>query len=259
MPRYINPLAAIRTMELLDDNPDDVKDAVASAVTSIQTTMIISQLPAGLCRQMNGWVRSDGWYHTDGVSKFEHCLRKIVTRALKRLVFDYLTEDIADSDPLPDEEDLRSALRIMVRFLSRGNWTTMVDNHTMISELCHAVSQWIRNHNEQLPEDVSNTFQWLDNETGWCYHLPHLPKPVVINTAPVLSSLETLPCEFQHEKDWTCPICLAVDAQLVCVRTACAHIFHKKCFNSAKNVFLTQAEIVGKTCCPCPLCRSVIN
>ena len=252
-------MLALAIMELLDDNPDDVKDAVASAVTSIQTTMIISQFPAGLCRQMNGWARSDGWYHTDGVSKFEHCLWKIVTRELKRRVFDYLTEDMADSNPLPDEEDLRSALINVSSILSSGNWSTM-DNYTMISELCVAVYRWIKKHNEQLPEDVSNTFQWFDHETGeMCYHLPHLPKPVVINTAPVLSSLETLPSNFQHKPEWTCPICLAVDAQLECVRTACAHVFHKKCLNSAKNVFLTQAENVGKTWCLCPLCRGVIN
>ena len=258
MPRYINSVAVMAVMELLDDNPDDVNDAVASAVTSIQTIMIISQFPAGLCRHMNGWAIYNGWYHIDGVPKFVHCLRKIVMRELKRRVFDYLTEDMTDSDPLPDEEDLRSALRIVSSVLSNGNWSTM-DNHTMISELCVAVYRWIKNHKEQMPEDVSNTFQWFDHETGeLCYHLPHLPKPVVINAAPVLSSLETLPCEFQHEKDWTCPICLNVDAQLECVRTACAHVFHKKCLNSAKNVFLMQAENVGKTC-PCPLCRANIN
>ena len=75
----------------------------------------------------------------------------------------------------------------------------------------------------------------------------------------MLVSLLTTKILKLNKPDWTCPICLAVDAQLECVRTACAHVFHKKCLNSAKNVFLTQAENVGKTWCLCPLCRGVIN
>ena len=178
MPRYINQKLAKTIMELLDDNPI-LYNAVTRTLTSIQNAMIISQLPVGLRRQMNGWARSDEWYHTDGVSKFEHCLRKIVTKELKRRVFLYLIEVTSESEPLPNDHDLSDALGVVRSPLDLGNWTTM-DNHTMINELCLAVSQWIRNHNEQLPEDVGNTFQWKDSETGDVYyHLPHLPKPVV--------------------------------------------------------------------------------
>ena len=172
-------------MELLDNNRI-LYNAVTRTLIRIQDAMNTSQFPEGLCRQMNGWVISDGWYHTDGVSKFEHCLRKIVTRELKRRVFGYLIEVTSESDPLPNDHDLSDALGVVRSPLESGQWSTM-DNHTMINELCLAVSQWIRNHNEQLPEDVGNTFQWKDSETGDVYyHLPHLPKPVVINDAPVL-------------------------------------------------------------------------
>ena len=253
---------AITIWELIDNNQHRVNDAVTKAVNDIQNAMNISQLPARLHRIFNNWGIRE-WNHDDGVPKFVHCLRKIVTRELKRRVFDHLAKESVNArypiSPIPDEEDLYYALRTVWHVLALGNWSTM-DNNTMISELCLAVSQWIRNHNEQICDDVSNTFRWVDIETmEVCYHLPHLPKPVVINAAPVLSSLETLPSNFQHKTDWTCSICLEVNALLVCVRTACKHVFHRSCFGKWKKVFLVQAENDEKTCCLCPLCRAVIN
>ena len=179
MPRYINRELARTITQLLDDNPI-LYNAVTRTLTSIQNAINIPQLPVDLRRQMSGWART-GWYHIDGEAKFEHCLRKIVTKELKRRVFLYLIEVMTDNDPLPDDHDLSDALGVVRSPLALGNWTTM-DNHTMISELCREVSQWIKNHNEQLPQDVGDTFQWKDNETGEVYyHLPHLPKPVVSN------------------------------------------------------------------------------
>ena len=179
MQRKINGVLAITIMELLDNNPI-LDNAVTRTLISIQDTMDISQLPASLCRQMNGWVRYGGWYHTDGVSKFEHCLRKIVKQELKRRVFLYLIEVTSDSEPLPTDFDLSDALGVVEPPLASGQWKTM-DNDTMISELCRAVHHWIRDHKEQFADDdIGNTFQWKDSETGEVYyHLPHLPKPVV--------------------------------------------------------------------------------
>ena len=176
MQRKMNGVLAITIMELLD-NPI-LDRAVTRTLIRIQDAMNISQFPASLCRQLNGWAII-GWYDTDGVSKFERCLRKIVTRELKRRVFLYLIEVTSDSEPLPNVHDLSDALGVVRSPLESGQWSTM-DNLTMISELCLAVHQWIRNHNEHLPDDVGNTFQWKDSETGEVYyHLPHLPKPVV--------------------------------------------------------------------------------
>lgn len=94
-----------------------------------------------------------------------------------------------------------------------------------------------------------------------CYHLPHIPEPAEhIEEQVAMRSLIILPCDFQHEADWTCAICLEVDALVpTCVRTECAHVFHKSCFEECKRVFLEQEENENKTCCPCPMCRAPIN
>ena len=75
-----------------------------------------------------------------------------------------------------------------------------------------------------------------------------------------IRSLKRLPCDFQHEADWTCAICMEVDALVpTCVRTDCMHIFHKSCLEDYNSVFLKREENENNACFPCPMCRGNIN
>ena len=62
--------------------------------------------------------------------------------------------------------------------------------------------------------------------------------------------------EEKEQEDDECSICLQSLKCEPCFTTLCRHTFHKSCFNSCKRVYLEQEENVGKTCCPCPLCRA---
>lgn len=62
--------------------------------------------------------------------------------------------------------------------------------------------------------------------------------------------------EDKEQEDDECSICLLSLKCEPCFITLCRHTFHKSCFNSCKRVYLEQEENVGKTCCPCPLCRA---
>lgn len=245
-------------MELItsEDNSEPVNDAIAFAVKSIQDIMDVSQLPQAMLTIMNMWVRTDSWYLEGGVSKFEFCLAKIVTREMMRRVYECLIEEMSVVYQMPNDVDLCRVLNNVSHALACGVWTTMD------TELADEALRWTKKHDEHVMDHDSGVFKWFDTETmEVCYHLLHLPRPEEHNDdyENVLNSLETLPCDFQHEEDWTCPICLQLDEGTTCVRTECAHVFHKKCFEECKHVYLEQEENGDKTCCPCPLCRAVIN
>ena len=111
-----------------------------------------------------------------------------------------------------------------------------------------------------LGYDYEQKFSWFSNETKTRhYHLPHVPK----SAKPLdVVALKLLPDDFKHETDWTCPICLNVDAvDSSCVRTACMHVFHKSCFESWNSKFLEQEDniIDYKICCSCPVCRANVH
>ena len=255
--REINALLATRV------NAELMNNAIISTIGCIQDDIDVTQLPLELRRILNMWIRTESWYYTGqrtepwlleyGVSKFELCLRRIVTRKIKKLVFERLADDIISPFRwMPDENDLYYTTRDVCNTLVDG-WSTMG------TELAKAALRWIKKHDEHVTDNDSEKFQWIHHDTGEeCYHLPHLSKPEKHDVEHVLNSLETLPCDFQHEEDWTCPICLEVDEGTTCVRTKCKHVFHEHCFEVCKRAYLEQKENVGKTWCPCPLCRAVI-
>lgn len=243
-------------MELItsEDNSEPVNDAIAFAVKSIQDIMDVSQLPQALLTIMNMWVRTDSWYLEGGVSKFEFCLKKIVTQEMMRRVYECLIEEMSVVYQMPNDVDLCCALNNVSHALACGVWSTMD------TKLTKEALRWIKEHDEHVMDNESEDFMWIHPDTGEeCYHLKHLPKPEEHDDEHVLVSLEMLPNNFQHETDWTCPICLEVGEGTTCVRTGCEHVFHKSCFDKYKNVYLEQDENDDKTCCPCPLCRANIN
>ena len=266
----VNIEQEINALMMSEANSESTKDAVIFAVGGIQDHIDVTQLPLELHRIMNSWIRTDSWYYTGqrtnpwlfeygawlfeyGVSKFELCLRRIVTRKIKKLVFERLAEDIISPFRwMPDENDAYYATRRVSNNVADG-WSTMG------TELAEEALRWMKKHDEHVTDNDSEKFQWIHHDTGEeCYHLPHLPKPEEHDVEDVLTSLETLPCDFQHEEGWTCPICLEVDEGTTCVRTGCKHVFHWSCFEKCKDVYLEQPENVNETCCPCPLCRADI-
>ena len=260
----------IYALMMSEANSELAKNAVIFAVGGIQHNQDLSRLPVELHRIMNMWIRTT-WYYTGlktdtwsfehGVSKFELCLRRIVTQKMKKLVFERLAEDIIRPfSYMPDENDLYYAMSHVSNILANG-WSTMG------TDLADEALRWIKKHDEHVTDNDSEKFQWIHPDTGEeCYHLPHLPKPEEHDDKPeehdvehVLSSLETLPSNFQHETDLTCPICLEVGEGTTCVRTKCNHVFHEQCFKDYNRAYLEeQEENVSKTC-PCPICRGAIN
>ena len=210
-------------MELMNDEScwRQIEDGIDAAVESIQNTLTVSQLPQELRSIMNMWVRTE-WYHF-GVAKFEYCLHTIVARETKHLVFDELVKELRDAvDQMVDENDLRWVVNSVSSYLSSGYW------QTMDIELLAEAKHWVSVHGEHVTAGDGGHFQWYDSiKEEVCYHLPHIPEPVKHNEEQVVMSLEILPSNFQHEADWTCSICLEVDALVpTCIRTACAHVFH---------------------------------
>ena len=248
--------------ELMTEESRQIEDGIDAAVESIQNTMqnnsIVSLLPQELLSIMNMWARTN-WYHTDRVAKFEHCLRTIVVRESKFRVFYQLVKQVRDGgDQLVDEDDLRYWVNRVSHTLALGcsrHWQTME------TELLTEAKHWVSVQGEHVTAGDGGHFQWYDSiKEVVCYHLPHIPKHVMQNDEQGMLSLETLPCDFQHEADWTCSICLHEDALVpTCVRTECAHIFHKSCLEDYNRVFLAQKKNYYKTCFSCPLCRAIIN
>ena len=243
-----------RIRELMTAEFRQIEAGIDWVVKEIQKGMSVQYLPLEMLAIMNMWARTE-WYHF-GVAKFEYCLHTIVARESKRRVFDELVKELcAAVDQMVDENDLRWVVNRVSSSLSSGHW------QTMDTELLAEAKHWVSVHEEHVTAGDSGHFQWYDSiKEVVCYHLPHIPEPEEHNEEEVVMSLETLPCDFQHEADWTCPICFELDALVpTCVRTACQHIFHKSCFEECKRVFLEQEENCDKVCCPCPMCRAVIN
>lgn len=242
-------------IELMTTESRQIEDGIDWVVKEIQKGMSVQYLPHELLAIMNMWART-GWYHF-GVPKFEYCLHTIVARETKHLVFDELVKELRDAvDQMVDENDLRWVVNRVSSYLSSGYW------QTMDTELLAEAKHWVSVHGEQVTVDDGGHFQWYDSiKEVVCYHLLHIPEPEEpIEKQVAMRSLEILPCDFQHEADWTCSICLEVDALVpTCVRTECEHIYHQLCLEECNRVFLAQEENYGKTCCSCPMCRAIIN
>ena len=253
----MNSVAVVekRIRELMTEESRQIEAGIDAVVESIQNTLTVSHLPQELLAIMNMWART-GWYHF-GVPKFEYCLHTIVARETKHLVFDELVKELRDAvDQMVDENDLRWVVNRVSSYLSSGYW------QTMDTELLAEAKHWVSVHGEHVTAGDGGHFQWYDSiKEVVCYHLPHIPEPEEpIEEQVAMRSLETLPCDFQHEADWTCSICLEQDAIVpICVRTACAHIYHESCLEECNRVFLAQQDNHGKACFSCPMCRAVIN
>ena len=253
----MNSVAVVekRIRELMATESRQIEAGIDAVVESIQKTLTVSHLPQELLAIMNMWARTE-WYHF-GVAKFEYCLHTIVARETKHLVFDELVKELrAAVDQIVDENDLRWVVNSVSSYLSSGYW------QTMDTELLAEAKHWVSVHGEQVTMGDGGHFQWYDSiKEVVCYHLPHISEPVEhIEEQVAMRSLEILPCDFQHEADWTCSICLDVDASVpICVRTACAHIYHESCLEECNRVFLAQQDNHGKACFSCPMCRAPIN
>lgn len=253
----MNAFTEKEIMELMATETRQIENSIDWAVKEIQKGMSVQYLPREMLAIMNMWARTK-WYHL-GVAKFEYCLREVVIRETKQLVFDELVKELcAAVDQMVDENDLHYVVNSVSRYLASGYW------QTMDTELLAEAKHWVSIHGEHVTADDNiGHFQWYDsiNEVV-CYHLPHIPQPEEhIEEQVVMLSLEKLPCDFQHEAEWTCAICLEVDASVPrCVRTECKHIYHKSCLEDYYNrVFLEQEENEDKACFSCPICRAPIN
>lgn len=167
-------------MELMTNIEHDkmVKDAIACAMEGIQCRMIIAHLPEKLLETMNMWARI-GWYDEDGGAKFEKCLWEVVSRELKKRVFDLLSEwMIEDGELLYPKKDLFYALCTAsnsLHYYKEEYWPTMG------AELEAEALNWVKEHDEgRLIESCDGDyFQYYDcvNEEV-CHHMPHRPKPL---------------------------------------------------------------------------------
>ena len=258
----MNSVVEKEIMELMDAELRQIDAGIDAIVESIQNTISVQYLPLELLGIMNMWIRTD-WYHL-GVPKFEHCLHTIVSQEVAGRVFHQLMKEVRDGGgQMVDEDDLRWVVNRVSSDLSSSAWPTHRGYwQTMDTELLAEAKHWVSVHGEHVTAGDGGHFQWYDSiKEVVCYHLPHIPEPEEhIEEQVVMRSLITLPCDFQHEADWICPICLELDASVpTCVRTECKHIFHMSCFENCKRAFLEQEENCDKVCCPCPMCRAVIN
>jgi hypothetical protein len=246
-----------RISALYDDeaNAPLINDAINVLVNSIQKNIITHNLSRHLTAIMNSWIRTHSWYIDDKIrmSKFEHCLRNVLSREMRRHVIDLLK--IRDKEyeygigRSVNKDDLAlEVLRVsMSEFSSNYFWDINV-------KLSIEAERYQQNNGESLIDrDFERPFSWFSKRTmSTHYRLPHVathPKNVI--------PLEVLALDFKHDQKWECSICLEVDS-VNCVRTACKHIFHMACLDDCKRIYLQQKENHNKICVPCPLCRAPI-
>lgn len=233
-----------------DTNASMINDAIIVVVNTIQNDIITHNLSSHLKAIMNSWIRTHSWYNKDKMSKFELCLRNVVTREMRRHVIDLLKirykeyENGLGSSVNEDDLALEVFRVSMSQFTSNYFW----------AELTAEAERYRQSNGETLIErDCDRPFSWFSKRTmSTHYHLPHVSKHPK-NVIP----LEVLECDFKHDPNWECSICLSVDS-VNCVRTACKHIFHMGCLDDCKRIYLQQESNHHKTCVPCPLCRAPV-
>jgi hypothetical protein len=235
-----------------------INDAIFIVVNTIQNDIITHNLSRHLKAIMNSWIRTNSWYNEDKISKFEHCLRNVVSREMRTHVIDLLK--VRDKEyeygigRFVNKDDLAlEVLRVsMSQFTSNYFWD--------INAKLTAEAERYRQSNGEclIDRDFEKTFSWFCKRTmSTQFHLPHLAK-LPKNVIP----LQVLACDFKHGQGWECSICLEVDSiefvNSLCVRTACKHIFHMGCLDNCKRIYLQQEENHNKMYVPCPLCRAPI-
>jgi hypothetical protein len=221
-------------------------------VEEIQKTIELSELSRDLKAIMNSWARTRSWYDEDKISKFEHCLRRVVTKEMRRQTIERLLEQDMPSFPVNEDDLCYELEQAFSRLTSSDYWD-------MNADLTAEANSWVTNHGECLIEsDFDRPFSWFSGRTmSTQYHLPHMSRR---NNNIDVVSWEVLASDFKHETGWSCSICLDTNSENpVCVKTACGHIYHNGCLTNCKRVFLEQKENCDKTCVPCPLCRAPVN
>jgi hypothetical protein len=199
----MDAIIAKKIMDLMsaEEHTEEVKDAIAFVMEGIQRSMVIAHLPEGLLEIMNMWARI-GWHDDDGDPKFEKCLWKVVSREMKKRVFELLTEWMnEDNGNMPEKKDLYYALGTAsnsLYYYHKNLWPTMG------AELENEACSWVLEHGELtlIESGDGGHFQYYDciNEEV-CYHLPHLPKP------NRFSKYEDEEEKFEYEEEevgWVC-------------------------------------------------------
>jgi len=209
----MDAIIAKKIMELMtaEEDTEEVKDAIAYVMEGIQCHMIVAHLPKGLLEIMNMWARRFAWYDDDGDSKFEKCLWKVVSRELKKRVFDLLLEWMIEDDGLVyPEKDLFYALSTAsnsLYYYHKNLWATM--GTELEAEAC----RWVLEHGEHdlIESSDGGYFQYYDciNEEV-CYHLPHIPKP------NRFSKYEDEEEELEYEEEEAGWVCVGVNTLVPC-------------------------------------------
>ena len=250
----------VRINALYDDetNAPMINDAINVIVNTIQSEIITHNLSRHLKAIMNSWIRTHSWYNEDKISKFEHCLRNVVSKEMKSRVVDLLKIRYKEYEnglgSSVNEDDLALEVLRVSMSQSTSNYFWDID-----AKLTLEADHYRRSNRECLIQgDCDRPFSWFCKRTmSTQFHLPHLAK-LPKNVIP----LEVLARDFKHVQGWDCSICLEVDSiefvNSLCVRTACKHIFHMGCLDNCKRIYLQQKENHNKTCAPCPLCRAPI-
>jgi len=255
--------AIINALYDAETNAPMINDAINVLVNTIQKNIVTHNLSRHLKAIMNSWIRTHSWYidHEIRMSKFEHCLRNVVSKEMKRRVVDLLKIRYKEYEnglgSSVNEDDLAlEVLRVsMSQFTSNYFWD-------INAKLTLEADNYQRSNGECLIQgDCDRPFSWFCKRTmSTQFHLPHLAK-LPKNVIP----LEILALDFKHAPKWECSICIEVvsvnHVNLFTshfVRTACKHIFHMACLDNCKRVYLEQKANYNKTCVPCPLCRAPI-
>jgi hypothetical protein len=236
MSRVSDPLTTEIIMLLINNIKSQMlNDAINKVTTYIQCSIDVSKLTISIQAILNMWWRT-GWYRHNGRSKFEHCLRVIVSRHLMQLANTFLNEQKLCFKAL-DEDDLSLALDRATIILCQNKLSTL-----MQTELLFKANRIIAKDKDIVLISDNVPFSWFNTKTGTlCHHLPHIPM-----------------ChDFQSEQKLICSICLEFDTvSSTCVRTTCMHVFHKSCLKSWNCKFLEQEDNSDKIYNPCPICRT---
>jgi hypothetical protein len=225
---------------------------IAKIVEEIQKTIDLSKLSRDLKAIMNSWIRTHSWYDEDKMSKFERCLRNVVTKEMRRQTIERLEEQNMDDFPVNIDDLCYELEHAFSRLTSSDSWD-------MDADLTAEANSWVTNHGECLIEsDFDRPFSWFSSRTMSTHY--HLPQVRMSNNNIDVVLLKVLAIDIKHESGWACSICLENNSKNpVCVKTECGHIYHHRCLANCKRVFLKQKENSCKTCVPCPLCRAPVS
>jgi len=227
-----------------------INTAGDEAVEAIQRRFDVRKLPRELEAVMNCWIRTHSWYNEEYVSKFECCLEAAVADELRDFMITFLeTKRAVLKDGVLNHSHFYDAAERASRWLELMDWETD-------SRLTNYAILWAQQYSDHVLQcDYDHAFMWFCNDTRTTHcNLPHVPGHLK-NV-----DLELLSDDFQHEEGWDCPICLEAHGEdPSCVKTACAHIFHRGCLEKCKRSYFDCEENYYKDCMPCPLCRADVN